>query len=383
MSIDEKSIEYQEENKKLLMDLRAKWEDVEKNRISVTDFSAFRENIEKRMEEMDKAIARMKAQERSAGGKEEKRIERKCFEKALRYGIESLAPDERKVLTISDPTTGGFLAPSEFTNEMIKGEVEWSPLRSVARVVTTRAKSKQWPKKSQSVAASWVSEIGKRTETQGLKWKLEDIPTHELYALSLVSKQDLEDSVVDIEGMLRDEFAEQFGVSEGTAFITGTGVGKPEGILGNSEVGGFTGVTTSAKIVADDLKRVLYALKEPYAKNAVWLWNRKSTLAIALLKDADSGDYLWRPGLELGSPANVLGLPYLECPDMPEEGASAKAVAVGDFKRGYIIVDRVELEIMADPYTSKSTGCVEYSARRRVGGQVVLPEAIKIYTLKA
>lgn len=383
MSIEEKLIQYQEENNKLLMDLRAKYEDMEKNRIGMSDFVAFKENIQKRMEQIDEEIARMKRPGKAERKDDERSYERKVFDKAIRYGVEALSPEERKVMTISDPTTGGFVAPIEFVNELIKGEVEWSPIRSIARVVQTKARAKQYPRKSQSVGASWIAETGTRSETQNIKFKLEEIPTHEMYALSIVSKQDLEDSAVDIEAILKEDFAEQFGVTEGAAFVSGNGVGKPEGFLSNSEVSGFTGVTTSGKVVADDLKRVLYLLKEPYAKNAVWVWNRKTTLAISLLKDTSAGNYLWRPGLEAGSPPNVIGLPYVECPDMPEEGSGAKAVAVGDFKRAYMIVDRVEIEILPDPYSSKSIGCVEYSARKRVGGQVILPEAIKIYTLKA
>lgn len=383
--IEEKLVKLQEENNKLLLELRQKYEDMEKNRVTPGEFLQFKEKIENRFMELDKLMVNLSAPPKYGDAKAAAAPtdSMKIFVKALRYGYEALTPEERKVMTISDPATGGFLAPAEYTAEIIKGIVEYSPLRSVARVVQTRARSKQWPKKTGSASASWVGEIGTRSETTNPKYGLEEIPTHELYALAVVSRQDLEDSAFNLEAELRNEFAEQFGVAEGTAFIAGNGVNKPQGILTHPDVTGFTGVTTSGKVVADDLKQVFYLLKEPYARNAVWLWNRKTTLAISLLKDSGTGAYLWRPGLEAGTPPNVLGRPYIECPDMPEEGSSAKAVAVGDFSKAYIIVDRLDIEIMPDPYTSKSTGCIEFSARKRVGGQVVLPEAVKIYTLKA
>jgi HK97 family phage major capsid protein len=307
----------------------------------------------------------------------------KAFEKWLRKGKEALTPEELKVMTVSDLTTGGYVAPAEFTNEFLKTIVEYSPLRSIARVVSTTFRAKQWPKRTSSASASWVSEIGTRSETTNPKIGLEEIPTHEMYALAKISKQDLEDAKFDLMGFLNEEFREQFGVAEGTAFITGNAVGKPEGILTNPNVTGFTGTTTSGKIVTDDLMQTLYSLKEAYARNATWLWKRSSTLAISLLKNAGNVDYVWQPGLQSGAPALVLGRPYVECPDMPAEAGSAKAVAIGDFRRGYIIVDRIDIEVLEDPYSSKSTGCIEISARKRVGGQVVMPEAIKIYTLKA
>lgn len=371
-----------EEQKQLISGFQQQNELLLKDRITKTDLEAYGANITKRLEAIEGELLKFKAPGRgdeNQGGLNYKAV----FEKFLRKGAAALSPEEIKVMTVSDLTTGGYLAPADFTNEIIKGVVEYSPIRQVARVVQTENRSKQWPKKTQSASASWVSEIGSRTETTNPKFGLEEIPTHEMYALAKVSKQDLEDAKYDLMGFLREEFTEQFGVLEGTGFVSGDAVGKPEGFLTNANVSGFTGTTTSAKIVADDLKQVLYSLKEAYARNATWLWKRSSTLAISLLKDNLSNQYLWQPGLQMGAPANVMGRPYVECPDMPAEASSAKAVAIGDWKRGYIIVDRVAIEVLEDPYASKSTGCIEISARKRVGGQVVLPEAIKIYTLKA
>jgi len=57
--------------------------------------------------------------------------------------------------------------------------------------------------------------------------------------------------------------------------------------------------------------------------------------------------------------------------------ANAFPVVFGDFRRGYLIVDRLILDVMVDPYSSKNQGMVEFSARRRVGGQVVIADALK------
>jgi len=378
-----------EEQTKLIVGYQQKNEELLKGRVSVGDFTTYQAKIQGRLDEISAALVKLQAPAAVMPAIDaeatEKRAAKAAFEKFLRKmgDINALTPEERKTMTVADSTTGGYVAIPEFTNELIKGLVDYSPIRSVARVVSTTAKSKLWPKKTSSASASWVSEIGTRAETTNPKLGLEEIPTHEMYALAKVSKQDLEDTAFDLMGFINEEFREQFGVAEGTAFVTGNSVGKPEGILMNASVTGFTGVTTSGKILADDLKQVFYALAEAYARNAYWLWKRTSTLAISLLKNATTGDYMWQPGLKDGAGATVLGRPYIECPDMPAEAASAKAVAVGDFKKAYIVVDRVIIEVMVDPYTSKSTGCVEISARKRVGGQVVLAEAVKVLTLKA
>ena len=48
-----------------------------------------------------------------------------------------------------------------------------------------------------------------------------------------------------------------------------------------------------------------------------------------------------------------------------------------------MIVDRVNLAILRDPFTQATSGNVRYVARKRVGAQVILPEAIKTQTVSA
>jgi HK97 family phage major capsid protein len=114
------------------------------------------------------------------------------------------------------------------------------------------------------------------------------------------------------------------------------------------------------------------------------MFNRTTLGAIRKLKDS-AGQYVFQAGMMLtaGVPNSVLGYPYVEAPDLADVGSSAKPVIFGDFSRGYMIVDRVNLSVLRDPFTQASTGNVRYLARRRVGGQVVLPEALVIQVISA
>jgi len=94
------------------------------------------------------------------------------------------------------------------------------------------------------------------------------------------------------------------------------------------------------------------------------------------LKDADKG-YVWQPGLALGKPNTIDGDPYVEVPDMPNEGAGAFPVAYGDFQRGYTLVDRIQMSMLRDPYTQATVGNIRFMFRRRLGGQVTLAEAFR------
>lgn len=281
---------------------------------------------------------------------------------------------EGKVMTISDATTGGYLSSPEITNELLKTIVEYSPIRQVARIRTTSKQSAKIRKRTGTFAAQWTGEIGTRTETEGLLYGLEEVPNHELYALVDISNWDLEDSDFNLEAELNEEFREQFGVAEGTAFVNGNAVKKPEGILTNTSIGET--VSGDANLLtADAFFTLFFAPKSVYTKSSAFVMNRATMLAASILKNAVDGTYLLR---RLGEEPvwRILGSPVIEAVDMPDVGAGLYPVLFGDFRKGYVIIDRIAIAILRDPFTQAASGAVRFHARKRVGGQVIMPEAI-------
>ena len=282
---------------------------------------------------------------------------------------------------MSNDNTAGYLAPPEYVRELIKGIIEYSPVRSLARVRTTTQRSVQVPKRTGTFSAQWVAEQGTRSETTGYSVGLEEIPAHEVYALVDISEQELEDSVFNLEAEMNAEFTEQFAKAEGNAFISGDSIGKPQGLITNASVGTITTAANDA-LAADDLIGAAHNIKSEYMRNATWLFNRSTLSAIRKLKDA-SGQYIFQPGIyQMGIGSNLLGHPVVEASDLADVADGTLPVVFGDIRRAYMIVDRVNLSIMRDPFTQASSGNVRYVARRRVGGQVILPEAITTITIQ-
>lgn len=314
-------------------------------------------------------------------------LERKAYNNYLRKGDGKLSADEQKVLTVANDSTGGYLAPPTYLAEIIKAAVLYSPMRALVAVRNIGTGELQQPKRTSSAAASWVSEIGTRAETTNPAWGMLKIPVHELMAEARVSMANLEDSAFNLEEQLAQEFAEQFGVSEGAAMVSGNGVGKPLGFLDANAAGpstplaftvsGDAATIRDADDGADGIIGLYHGLKSTYAMNASWLLNRTTLGKVRTLKDS-SAAYIWQPALTAGNPATILGAPYTEVPDMPDEGANAFPIAFGDWKRAMVLVDRLEMAITRDPYTVATSGQVKFSARRRVGGQVVLGEAARL-----
>lgn len=384
----------------------AQQEEVKSLGVSTTETTTKLETINERLDELDVRMQKARI-EHDRPELDRDRPEVKAFEKLVRFGPTSLGEDdvahitlatktgdelEKKSMQLGDDTTGGFLAPIEIVNELIKGVVLYSPIRTVANVRRTSFNSIKAPKRTQTSAAVWVGEVDIRSETQNPKFGKEEIGTRELSAMADISRQDLQDAAVDLEQLVLADFTEQFGVSEGAAFVSGDGVnGKPEGILTASDQGflaanGIESIVggTADSIKAEDLINVFYALKESYAANGSWLMKRSTVGEVRKLKETSTDNFLWQPGLATLAPPTILNRPYVETVDMPGPATPGVfttgdlPVAFGDFRRGYWIVDRLEMQTIRDQYTQAGNGFIRFWAFKRVGGQVVLPEAIKL-----
>ena len=356
-----------------------KIENIEQKMNSLEDFNQRVTQSEKAQEQVNEKLANLETMiKRPNSGFDTKQVDEHCvaFENYCRKGFDALDDAEKKALTVSNDSTGGYLAPPEYVRELLKTVTEISPIRSIARVRSTGQRSVQVPKRTSTFAAQWVAESGTRSETTGYNVGLEEIPAHEYYAMVVISEQDLEDSVFDLEAEMQSEFATQFAKAEGTAFVSGNAVGKPEGILTNTSVSSVNSGNGTA-LTADGLLTLVHSIKSEYSRNGTFVFNRGTLAAIRKLKDT-AGQYVFQAGMMLtgGVTNTILGFPYIEATDMPDVGSGTKPVAFGDFNRAYMIIDRIQMAVLRDPFTQATTGNVRYIARRRVGGQVVQAEAI-------
>jgi HK97 family phage major capsid protein len=142
---------------------------------------------------------------------------------------------------------------------------------------------------------------------------------------------------------------------------------------------GYVATGVSGALPASDPSDVLidtvYALKAGYRQNANWVMNRKTQGTLRKLKD-DSGNYIWQPAASADGKATLMGFPLVEAEDMPDIGAASLSIAFGDFKRGYLVVDRQGVNVLRDPYSAKPY--VLFYTTKRVGGGVQNFEAIKL-----
>ena len=305
-------------------------------------------------------------------------IQKKAFESYVRYG-DAATGVELKNLTQA-ANGGGYLAPTQFMGEIVKNLVLFSPIRQYARVMTIGAAEAKMPKRTGTLTASWVAETGDRSPSEPTYNEITLAP-HEAACYVDVSNALLEDNQYNLEGELSADFAEEFGRLEGSAFVNGDGAGKPTGILQDATISQVAS-GAAAVIDADALITLYHDLPGFYAANAIWGMNRTSIGAVRKLKDAN-GRYLWTDPISAGNPPTILGRPVVEMPDMPDIAADALPIMFGDLRQGYRIVDRISLSILRDPYSRATNGQTRFHARRRVGGGVTKPEALRLMKVAA
>lgn len=313
---------------------------------------------------------------------------RKAFEAFIRRG------EVRDELVAGTDANGGYLVPEAQATEIIKLASNGNPMRELATVKTISGDSYPFLVRSTGAGASWTTETGTRSATGTPTYAERRITPFEIYANPPISQQLLEDAAFDAEAEVNDAVAEEIRNQENDKFFNGTGSSQIQGILAGttvddaSWVDGKTGIITAANATAvtgDELIDLQDALHDDYQANATWLMNKKTFTAIRKLKQGTNGAdkyLLWTPEIIGGRLTNTLmGAPVRKCSAMPVMAASSLAVVYGDIRAAYVIVDRVGLSIMRDPYTNKPY--VNFYTRKRTGGGIRNYQAFKVLKMGA
>lgn len=360
------------------------------------------EAITQMEEKLDKQISELKVTMNRAGGAGADGMDKKEVEKKMsgimngflrnnimspedRKFFEANIPAEMKSLSVGSDPTGGYFVNPTMSNEIGQKVYESSPIRELASSVTIGSDAWEEPADYDEVTVEEAGESTSHATTDTMDFSMVRIPTHQLQAKPDASLKVLEDASIDLEAYLTMKVSEKFARTEATQFVSGTGVTGAKGFLSYDSGDAFNKIeqvtgTVSAGIAADDLVSLQNALFEVFQSNATWLMRRATATYIRKLKDGEGRYLLSMEGnLRDGYQNILLGRPVRFAADMPAIAASALAVAYGDFKRGYLIVDRLGMSVLRDPYSSDNK--IVWKFRKRQGGGVRQFQAIKLLDL--
>ncbi|MEF3367412.1 phage major capsid protein [Methylocystis sp. 9N] len=322
------------------------------------------------------------------------REHKSAFNHYMRSGEASgLKALEAKALSRGSGPDGGYLVPIPAEREILRRLAKLSPIRAIASVREISSASLRRAFSTTGPAAGWVAEADPRPQTNNQQLADMSFPAMELYAMPAATQALLDDAVVDIEQWIAEEVQTAFAEQEGAAFVTGDGVNKPKGFLSYTTVAdaswswgniGYVPTGAAGAFAATDpsdaLVNLVYALRAGFRQNGKFVMGRRAQSLVRQFKTT-TGDYIWAPPATADASASLMNFPVVEAEDMPDPAANSLSIAFGDFERGYVVVDRVGIRVLRDPYSAKPY--VLFYTTKRVGGGVQNFEAIKLLKFAA
>ena len=342
-------------------------------------------DLQKAIDDANAKIAAMQLGAGGAGGEVKDREYSEAFRAHFRKG------DVNAALNKGADDEGGYLAPIEWDRTITDQLVQVSPMRQIAQVQQISGAGFKKLFNNRGTGSGWVGETAARPETTTPEFSPLTFTPGEIYANPAATQQMLDDSVVNLEQWLANEVEVEFAYEEGVAFVSGNGTNKPNGFQSYVTAAASAAVhpwgaillktaAAAAAVTTDEILDLVYMLPGEYTANARFVMNRSSQAAVRKLKDGQ-GNYIWQPSFQAGQPSMVAGFPVTEMAAMPNMAASAVPIAFGDFRRGYLIVDRMGVRVLRDPYTNKPY--VHFYTTKRVGGGVQDPTVIKALKMAA
>ncbi|MFD0437010.1 phage major capsid protein [Streptomyces chartreusis] len=382
------------ENRDLTAEERQNWDQAEE-RLTVISGDIDRLNRMSQLQNVDRSqiittSGEPNGEGRGTDAEEQVRRYNEAFGIYLRGGMDRLTPDQRNLMMDNEvdlramgagiDTAGGFTVPDEFRNIMTETMKSFGGLLALADIVpTSTGADLKWPTNDDTGNEGELLGENQPAGEQDL-----GVGGRTLKAYIFSSKQVklsmslLQDSAFNLEQWVPRKLGERIGRRAARAFTTGTGVDQPEGLTTSAVVGkqGANGQTTS--VIYDDLVDLEHSVDSAYRPNGRYLMHDSTLKVIRKLKDSQQRP-LWVPIPAPGFPATVNGFEYNLDNSMPTPAASAKTIAFGDFKAGYVIrqVQQVQTLRLVERYAEYLQ--VAFLGFSRMDGMIQDSAAVRLY----
>lgn len=353
------------------------------SRSLTTDEAKNFDELRNQSESLNAEIARYEAladEERSLPGKPAGNDKKPGNDELRSY----ILTGETRALSTGVPADGGYTVIPELDKQIMQQLTDESVMRQICTVKTIHSNEFKQLVSAGGAVVNHGEEGQARTETGTPKLEEVSIKLYPIYAYPKTTQEIIDFSDVDILSWLATEIGDTFTDTEETDLVKGDGTKKSKGFLAYpreakaDKVRAF-GVLEKLDVTAieaDSLIDLKFKLRAKYRKNAVWVMNSNTAAKVQKLKNGN-GDYIWRERLQAGDPDTLLGLPVYYLENMADD-----VIALGDFKRGYFIVDH-ETGTRTRPDNITEPGFIKIHTDKYLGGGLVDSNAIKVLEVKA
>lgn len=255
------------------------------------------------------------------------------------------------------------------------------------KINTSAGEAMKFPKLGAHAIATQVSGQGTTLAGTDPTFLSMTLDAYKYGELVKVSSEVVEDSAIDIVGFITRDVGRALGRKIDTDLVTGSGSGKPNGIM--TAIGGAGTIATGGSLIDPTYEKLVdlkYSVNDEYRNggSAAWLMNDLTAGVLSKIRDGaggTTGAVMWEPsltaGLANGAPDRLLGHPVYTDPNVASLASDAKVVAFGDFSAYYVrTVGPVRLE--RDDSRFFDTDEVAIRGKWRVDGDCIDTTAINV-----
>ena len=287
-----------------------------------------------------------------------------------------------KALSEGTDTAGGFTVPEEYRKGIEVRALEREIIRPYATKIPMATDTLNYPViKDTSHASSvfggivayWTEEAGTMKATTPTFGRVKLI-TRKLSGFTYASDEFLEDTAAALESMLVEQFGKAIAWYEDYAFINGSGVGEPLGIL-NSGAMIYPTRATANKIAMEDLGQIMARIypESLYTPSTIWIANSAILPQLITLASTSVTWIALSGGATQKLPVALFGMPLLFTEKVPTLGTSAD-IGLYDLSY-YLIGDRKGLKINRSEEYRFATDETTWRFVKRADGQPLVDSA--------
>ncbi len=294
----------------------------------------------------------------------------------------------RNAFSSTVPSDGGFLIPENLRSELLRVSLETAIVRPRARVIPMETLRVPFPTIDSTtnvgsvhggIVAYWTEEGAALVESSA-KFGRVVLDAKKLTAYTEVPSELVADSIGSFEAFISEMFPEALAFYEDAAFLAGSGVGEPLGIL---TAGNTARVNVAAEggqaadtIVWENIVKMYARMLPASLSRAVWVASIDTfpELATMALSVGTGGSAIWLNNGVEGPPMTILGRPVIFTEKAALKGDLGD-ISFVDFGM-YLIGDRQVMSAMSSPHYKFGNDQTAYKIVQRVDGRPWVESAI-------
>jgi HK97 family phage major capsid protein len=295
----------------------------------------------------------------------------------------------RNAFSSEIPSEGGFLIPETLRSELLRLSLETSIVRPRARTIPMESLRVPFPAIDETshassvyggIVAYWTEEGAALTASSATFGRIV-LEAKKLTTYTEVPNELLADSIGSFEAFINQIFPEAMGFYEDIAFIKGSGVGEPLGVL---DANNTAMVVVNKESAQDPLSIVWENIVKMYSRmlpqslgRAVWIAtiDAMPQLATMALAVGTGGGPIWLTNGQDGFPMQILGRPVIFTEKAPATVGSQGDLSFVDLSM-YLIGDRQAMSAMSSPHYKFANDVTAFRITQRLDGRPWVQSAI-------